>query len=178
MTVLRCYCPVLALLLAHSYTAPHLAKSSLAAFIIISTLQLFFGTGIASFYGIWIHLQICSRIRSLFHVEIPSFVFLYAKSELAIEKEVDHCRAGSNHGGYGWNALFLRRSHRCTMVWEGSKMRQNCFELILTDHIACLFSSPDSGQFKSKIGINRYSPCQKIYEAKIDVLMRNTTFIP
>ena len=116
MTVLRCYCPVLALLLAHSYTAPHLAKSSLAAFIIISTLQLFFGTGIASFYGIWIHLQICSRIRSLFHVEIPSFVFLYAKSELAIEKEVDHCRAGSNHGGYGWNALFLRRSHRCWSI--------------------------------------------------------------
>ena len=26
-------------------------------------------------------------------------------------------------------------------------------------HIACLFSSPDSEQFKSKIGINRYSPC-------------------
>ena len=27
------------------------------------------------------------------------------------------------------------------------------------DRTTCLFSSPDSEQFKSKIGINRYSPC-------------------
>ena len=49
----------------------------------------------------------------------------------------------------------------------GLKGLQNESKLLLTDffswfqvyHIACLFSSPDSEQFKSKIGINRYSPC-------------------
>ena len=49
----------------------------------------------------------------------------------------------------------------------GLRGLQNETKLLLTDfsswfqvyHIACLFSSPDSEQFKSKIGINRYSPC-------------------
>ena len=55
--LLACSQPAHGLLMACSYHAPGPGHPSLAAFIIISTLRLFFGTAIAAFYGTNCHFQ-------------------------------------------------------------------------------------------------------------------------